>query len=110
VTAPCPALPIGLAEKLVIAAPAVVAGTALLYEVILTAFLMFVITAVATDTRAVGAAAAIAIGVFGYALVRGQPALSGPSPSSSPPSTSATAASPPPGTQRSRSGERGGGP
>ena len=37
-------------------------GTALLYEVVLTAFLMFVITAVATDTRAVGAAAAIAIG------------------------------------------------
>jgi MIP family channel proteins len=42
--------------------PAVGAGTALLYEVLLTAFLMFVITAVATDTRAVGAAAAIAIG------------------------------------------------
>src|SRR4051812_8194270 len=37
-------------------------GTALLYEIILTAFLMFVIIAVATDTRAVGAAAAIAIG------------------------------------------------
>ena len=37
-------------------------GTALAYEVVLTAFLMFVITAVATDTRAVGAAAAIAIG------------------------------------------------
>jgi aquaporin NIP len=34
----------------------------LLYEAVLTAFLMFVITAVATDTRAVGAAAAIAIG------------------------------------------------
>ncbi len=32
------------------------------YEIVLTAFLMFVITAVATDTRAVGAAAAIAIG------------------------------------------------
>ena len=42
--------------------PTVGAGTALLYEVLLTAFLMFVITAVATDTRAVGAAAAIAIG------------------------------------------------
>jgi len=42
--------------------PAVGAGTALLYEIILTAILMFVITAVATDTRAVGAAAAIAIG------------------------------------------------
>ena len=42
--------------------PSVAAGTALLYEIVLTAFLMFVITAVATDTRAVGAAAAIAIG------------------------------------------------
>ena len=42
--------------------PAVGAGTALLYETILTALLMFVITAVATDTRAVGTAAAIAIG------------------------------------------------
>jgi aquaporin NIP len=42
--------------------PSVSAGTALLYEIVLTAFLMFVITAVATDTRAVGAAAAIAIG------------------------------------------------
>ncbi|MEX0993608.1 MAG: MIP family channel protein [Solirubrobacterales bacterium] len=36
--------------------------SALVYESILTAFLMFVIVAVATDTRAVGAAAAIAIG------------------------------------------------
>jgi MIP family channel proteins len=42
--------------------PSVNGGTALAYEVVLTAFLMFVITAVATDTRAVGAAAAIAIG------------------------------------------------
>ena len=42
--------------------PTVPAGSALLYEVVLTAFLMFVIMAVATDTRAVGAAAAIAIG------------------------------------------------
>lgn len=42
--------------------PTVGQGTALAYEVILTAFLMFVIVAVATDTRAVGAAAAIAIG------------------------------------------------
>ncbi len=42
--------------------PSVGAGSALLYELILTAFLMFVIMAVATDTRAVGAAAAIAIG------------------------------------------------
>jgi aquaporin NIP len=38
------------------------AGSALVYETTLTAFLMFVIMAVATDTRAVGAGAAIAIG------------------------------------------------
>jgi MIP family channel proteins len=42
--------------------PSVGAGTALVYEVVMTGFLMFVIMAVATDTRAVGAAAAIAIG------------------------------------------------
>ena len=42
--------------------PTVSAGTALLYEAILSALLMFVIVAVATDTRAVGAAAALAIG------------------------------------------------
>jgi MIP family channel proteins len=42
--------------------PSVGAGTALMYETVLTALLMFVIVAVATDTRAVGAAAAIAIG------------------------------------------------
>jgi MIP family channel proteins len=42
--------------------PSVGAGSAFAYEVVLTAFLMFVIIAVATDTRAVGAAAAIAIG------------------------------------------------
>jgi aquaporin NIP len=42
--------------------PSVGAGTGLLYEVVLTAVLMFVIVAVATDTRAVGAAAALAIG------------------------------------------------
>jgi hypothetical protein len=42
--------------------PSVGAGSALVYEVVLTAFLMFVIMAVATDTRAVGAGAAIAIG------------------------------------------------
>jgi len=42
--------------------PSVGAGSAFLYELVLTAFLMFVIMAVATDTRAVGAAAAIAIG------------------------------------------------
>jgi MIP family channel proteins len=42
--------------------PSVSAGSAFFYELILTAFLMFVIIAVATDARAVGAAAAIAIG------------------------------------------------
>jgi MIP family channel proteins len=42
--------------------PTVGVGSAFVYELILTAFLMFVIIAVATDTRAVGAAAAIAIG------------------------------------------------
>ena len=42
--------------------PSVGIGSALVYEIVLTAFLMFVIVAVATDTRAVGAAAAIAIG------------------------------------------------
>ena len=42
--------------------PSVGAGSALVYEFLLTAMLMFVIMAVATDTRAVGAAAAIAIG------------------------------------------------
>jgi MIP family channel proteins len=42
--------------------PSVGAGSALIYELVLTAILMFVIMAVATDTRAVGAAAAIAIG------------------------------------------------
>jgi len=42
--------------------PSVGAGSAFVYELILTAFLMFVIMAVATDTRAGGAAAAIAIG------------------------------------------------
>jgi aquaporin NIP len=42
--------------------PSLGAGPALLYEIVLTAVLMFVIVAVATDTRAVGAGAAIAIG------------------------------------------------
>jgi MIP family channel proteins len=42
--------------------PSVGTGSALVYEVALSAFLMFVIMAVATDTRAVGAGAAIAIG------------------------------------------------
>jgi len=43
-------------------APTVGSGAAVTYELVMTAFLMFVIMAVATDTRAVGAAAAIAIG------------------------------------------------
>jgi aquaporin NIP len=42
--------------------PSVGLGSALAYELVLTGILMFVIMAVATDTRAVGAAAAIAIG------------------------------------------------
>jgi aquaporin NIP len=42
--------------------PTVGTGSAFAYEAVLTAFLMFVIMAVATDTRAVGAGAAIAIG------------------------------------------------
>lgn len=42
--------------------PSVGAGSAIVYETVLTAFLMFVIMAVATDSRAVGPAAAIAIG------------------------------------------------
>lgn len=42
--------------------PTVGAGSAFVYELLLTAFLMFVIIAVATDTRAVGPAAAITIG------------------------------------------------
>lgn len=42
--------------------PSIGVGSAFVYELLLTAFLMFVIMAVATDTRAVGAAAAIAIG------------------------------------------------
>ena len=42
--------------------PSVGVGSALVYEAVMTGFLMFVIMAVATDTRAVGSAAAIAIG------------------------------------------------
>jgi len=42
--------------------PSVAAWRALVYEVVLTAFLMFVIMAVATDVRGVGAGAALAIG------------------------------------------------
>jgi aquaporin NIP len=43
-------------------APSVGIGSAFAYEAVLTALLMFTIMAVATDTRAVGAGAAIAIG------------------------------------------------
>ncbi|HEY2717929.1 MAG TPA: aquaporin [Solirubrobacterales bacterium] len=53
-----PSQPAGLGTTL----PSVGAGSAFAYETVLSAFLMFVIMAVATDTRAVGAAAAIAIG------------------------------------------------
>jgi MIP family channel proteins len=42
--------------------PSVSRGSAFGYELVLTAILMFVIMAVATDTRAVGQAAAIAVG------------------------------------------------
>ena len=42
--------------------PTVATGSALAYEAVLTAILMFVIMSVATDARAVGAGAAIAIG------------------------------------------------
>jgi MIP family channel proteins len=42
--------------------PSVGSGSALVYEAVMTGFLMFVVMAVATDTRAAGAAAAIAIG------------------------------------------------
>jgi len=42
--------------------PSVGSGAALVYEAVMTGFLMFVVMAVATDTRAFGAAAAIAIG------------------------------------------------
>ena len=54
--------------------PSVGAGQAFLYEVVLTSFLMFVVMAVATDTRAVGASAAIAIGgVIGLDALFGGP-------------------------------------
>jgi aquaporin NIP len=42
--------------------PSIGSGSALVYEAVMTGFLMFVIMAVATDTRAIGAAAAIGIG------------------------------------------------
>ena len=49
-------------------------GQAFLWEFVLTFFLMFVITSVATDTRAVGEAAAIAIGgTVGLAALVGGP-------------------------------------
>jgi MIP family channel proteins len=55
-------------------APSVGVGSALVYEAVLSAFLMFVIMAVATDTRAVGGAAAIAIGgTIGLAALVGGP-------------------------------------
>jgi aquaporin NIP len=55
--------------------PTVAVGRAFLYELLLTAVLMFVIMAVATDTRAVGAAAAIAIGgTIGLDALVGGPA------------------------------------
>ncbi len=54
--------------------PSVGVGSAFAYEAILTAFLMFTIMAVATDTRAVGAGAAIAIGgVIGLDALFGGP-------------------------------------
>ena len=54
--------------------PSVGIGSALIYEAVMTAILMFVIMAVATDTRAVGAAAAIAIGgVIGLDALFGGP-------------------------------------
>jgi MIP family channel proteins len=54
--------------------PTVGTGSAFAYEAILTAFLMFTIMAVATDTRAVGAGAAIAIGgVIGLDALFGGP-------------------------------------
>lgn len=54
--------------------PTVGGWQALLYETVLTAFLMFVIMAVATDTRAVGASAAIAVGgVIGLDALFGGP-------------------------------------
>lgn len=54
--------------------PSIGAGSAFVYELVMTAILMFVIMAVATDTRAVGAAAAIAIGgVIGLDALFGGP-------------------------------------
>jgi MIP family channel proteins len=55
-------LTLGSAARLGVTAPASSDVQALAWEAILTFFLMLVITAVATDTRAVGEAAALAIG------------------------------------------------
>jgi aquaporin NIP len=54
--------------------PTVGSGSAVVYELVMTAVLMFVIMAVATDTRAAGAAAAVAIGgVIGLDAMFGGP-------------------------------------
>jgi aquaporin NIP len=54
--------------------PSIGSGSAFAYEAVMTAILMFVIMAVATDTRAVGAGAAIAIGgVIGLDALFGGP-------------------------------------
>ena len=54
--------------------PRIGSGSAFVYEAVMTGMLMFVIMAVATDTRAVGAAAAIAIGgVIGLDALFGGP-------------------------------------
>ena len=52
----------GTPARLGATVPTVGSGPAFVYEAALTAVLMFVIMAVATDTRAIGAAAALAIG------------------------------------------------
>jgi aquaporin NIP len=65
-----PSQPAGLGAT----TPSVGAGSAFAYELVMTGFLMFVIMAVATDTRAVGPAAAIAIGgVIGLDALFGGP-------------------------------------
>ncbi len=52
----------GDVAELAVSAPLGAAGRAFIFETVLAFFLMFVITSVATDVRAVGQAAAIAIG------------------------------------------------
>jgi aquaporin NIP len=65
--------------------PTLTAGRALVYEIVLTALLMFVIMAVATDVRAVGSAAAIAIGgTVGLHALFGGPRASDTSTGTSP--------------------------